>query len=54
MCIKCDEIDAQIARYRGLKKSILDQQMRDATDRLLAELEAQKVALHPDSPQIDV
>lgn len=46
MCSKCDEINATIARYRWLKGQINDQQTHEATERLLAKLDADKLALH--------
>ena len=48
MCDKCKEIDATVERYRRLRGSVDDQQMHKATERLIADLEAQKVALHPE------
>ncbi len=47
MCEKCDEIDETIARYKRLKIQISDAQANQAADRLIAQLEAQKAALHP-------
>jgi hypothetical protein len=47
MCSKCDEIIATIARYRRLKTQITDQQMKDAAERHLTMLEADKLSLHP-------
>lgn len=47
MCSKCDEFDKAIAHYRLLKKQINDQQTTEAADRLMAELDAKKLALHP-------
>ncbi len=48
MCEKCDEIDKTIERYRGLKERVLDQAVVDGAERLIAELEADKAALHPE------
>lgn len=48
MCKQCDEIDVTIARYRRFKGYVTDQQMQKATDKLIAELEAKKAALHPE------
>jgi hypothetical protein len=48
MCEKCVEIDKTIERYRQIKRSIMDQLTVDRTKELIAELEAQKAALHPD------
>jgi hypothetical protein len=47
MCDKCDEIDKTIERYRQIKRSILDQITVERAQELIAELEAQKAALHP-------
>ena len=48
MCEKCVEIDKTIERYRQIERSIMDQLTVDRTKELIAELEAQKAALHPD------
>ena len=48
MCDKCDEIDKTIERYRQIKRSILDQITVERAKELIAELEAQKAALHPE------
>jgi hypothetical protein len=48
MQTKRDEIDETIARYRRLREQISDKQTIEAADRLIAELEAQKLALHPE------
>lgn len=47
MCSKCDQIDSRIARYKQLMTGIIDQQVQDAADRMVARLEAEKQALHP-------
>jgi hypothetical protein len=47
MCEKCVEIDKAIDRYRNIQRSIGDQVTVDRTKELIADLEAQKVALHP-------
>jgi hypothetical protein len=47
MCEKCVEIDEKISRYRRLQYTVADQKMQEAADRLVAELEAKKAALHP-------
>jgi hypothetical protein len=49
MCEKCVEIDDRIARYRRINEQIMDQQFNDRTKALIAELEREKAALHPDS-----
>ncbi len=48
MCEKCVEIDKAIDRYRNIQRSIGDQVTVDRTKELIADLEAQKVALHPE------
>jgi len=48
MCEKCVEIDKTILRYRVILLSISDQVTVDRTKELIADLEAQKVALHPE------
>jgi hypothetical protein len=48
MCEKCVEIDQKIERYRRIQQSILDQYTVDQTRELVADLEAQKAALHPE------
>jgi hypothetical protein len=46
MCEKCVEIDETVSRYMRLQYCIVDQQMQEAAERLVAELQAQKVVLH--------
>jgi hypothetical protein len=48
MCEKCVEIDATIARYRRIQRSIGDQVTADRTKELIADLHAPKGRLHPD------
>ena len=48
MCDKCDEIDKTIERYRQIKERIADQALVDRARELIAELEADKAALHPE------
>ena len=47
MCKKCSDINDRIARYRELWRSLTDRLAMDGIDRLIANLEAQKLALHP-------
>lgn len=47
MCSKCDEFEKTISHYRLLKKQITDRQTNEIADRLMAELELKKLALHP-------
>jgi hypothetical protein len=48
MCDKCVELDTKIERYRKILLSIGDQVTVDRTKELIAELLAQKAALHPE------
>jgi hypothetical protein len=47
MCEKCVDFDKAIERYRNIVRSITDQPTVDRAKELIAELEAQKAALHP-------
>jgi hypothetical protein len=47
MCGKCDDIDKVIERYRQIRRSISDQVTLEKALELIAELQAQKLALHP-------
>jgi hypothetical protein len=51
MCEKCVEIDKTIERYRRILLSIGDQITIDRTKEMIADLAAQKVALHPQQAQ---
>ena len=51
MCEKCEEIDKRIARYQRVLLSIGDQVTIDRAKELIADLKAQKVALHPKQSQ---
>jgi hypothetical protein len=54
MCDKCVKIDKTIERYRNILRSINDKKTIDGAEKLIAELEAQKAALHPErSPKVD-
>ncbi len=48
MCDKCKPIDDRIAHYRRLRTGINDRQTVDGIARLIADLELQKLALHPE------
>jgi hypothetical protein len=48
MCEKCVEIDKTIERYRKIQRAIGDQVTVDRTKELIADLKAQKAALHPE------
>jgi hypothetical protein len=48
MCEKCIEINEKIERCRNIQRSIDDQATVDGVVKLIADLEAQKAALHPE------
>jgi hypothetical protein len=48
MCEKCVEIDKTIAWYRKIQRSINDQKTIEGAEKLIVELEAKKVSLHPE------
>jgi hypothetical protein len=48
MCEKCAEIDKTLERYRRILLAIDDQITIDRTRDLISDLEAEKVALHPE------
>ena len=48
MCEKCVEADSRIARLKNMARAILDKQTLDAINGLVGQLEAEKVALHPE------
>jgi hypothetical protein len=48
MCYKCKELDAKIQHYRRIAASINDQLTIDRIGELVARLEAEKTALHPE------
>jgi hypothetical protein len=43
------EIDIKIARYRGIAEGVNDRRALEAAAKLIMELEAEKLALHPDA-----
>ena len=47
MCEKCVELDKAIARYRNVERNISDKITVDRAVELIAELEGQKLTLHP-------
>jgi hypothetical protein len=47
MCERCIEIDIKIERYSRMAKMINDKTALQAIDTLVAGLEAQKLAFHP-------
>jgi hypothetical protein len=48
MCDKCVELDKKIEHYRRFQRAIDDRQMIDGAEKLIAKLEAEKAALHPE------
>ncbi len=46
MCDKCIELDVKIERYKRLSSQIIDQPTLDGITKLIADLQAQKIALH--------
>jgi hypothetical protein len=48
MCEKCVEIDKNLERYQRLASAIADQKAVDALSAKIAELRAEKAALHPE------
>jgi hypothetical protein len=48
MCEKCVEIDKKIERYRTILLAINDELTADRAKELIADLLAQKAALHPE------
>jgi hypothetical protein len=52
MCEKCVDIDKNIERYRKIQRSIGNQVTVDRTKELIADLQAQKAALHPEQREM--
>jgi hypothetical protein len=48
MCEKCVELDKRIVDLQRLAFSVDNQRMRDATNDKIADIQAQKIALHPE------
>jgi hypothetical protein len=48
MCENCVEIDKKIERYRRIIHSISDRSTVERSNELIAILEGQKAALHPE------
>jgi hypothetical protein len=48
MCEKCEAIDKRIRHYRELATHVTDEQTLDGVGELIAKLEADKNALHPE------
>ena len=51
MCDKCEQLDKKIGHYRKLLLGIGDQLTVDGIKSLIADLRAQKAALHPEQEQ---
>jgi hypothetical protein len=47
VCDRCVEIDDRTKRYRELASSITDQAALESIDRLIKNLDAEKLGLHP-------
>jgi hypothetical protein len=50
MCEQCIEVDKKIAHYTQLAAHVTDQMTLDGTAKLLADLQAKKREMHPDTP----
>ena len=48
MCDMCVELDKKIEQYRRFQRAVDDKQMIYGAEKLIAELEAKKAALHPE------
>lgn len=48
MCEKCEEIDVRVARYRQLSADVNDDSVIALLKAFVADLEAEKTALHPE------
>jgi hypothetical protein len=51
MCDKCEQLDKKIEHYQKLLLGIGDQLTVDRIKSLIADLQAQKAALHPEQKQ---
>ena len=47
MCDRCKEFDIKVGHYREIAAKIIDQVTLERINKLIADLQAQKVALHP-------
>jgi hypothetical protein len=54
MCEKCVELDKKIEHYRSMSPRITDQATLDGIQKLIEQMQAQKVALHPGQSQEDI
>jgi len=48
MCQQCKAIDKRIEHYREMATHVIDQSMLDGIRLLIAKLESDKKALHPE------
>jgi hypothetical protein len=48
MCARCEELDKKIGHYRELAARVCDPLLTEGVGKLIEEMEAQKVALHPE------
>jgi hypothetical protein len=51
MCEKCIEIDAKIEHYQRLSSMVTDPRALDAIKKLVEQMKAKKVTLHPEQQQ---
>jgi hypothetical protein len=51
MCNECVQLDKKIEHYRDIAAKITDQLTIDRIEKLITDLQAIKVALHPDQKQ---
>ena len=51
MCEKCVELDGKIEHYQYLARMVTDQPTLDAIQKLVEQLKADKVALHPEQQE---
>ena len=51
MCDKCEELDKKIEHYETILVSIGDRATVERLTAMIADLQAQKVTLHPEQKQ---
>jgi beta-phosphoglucomutase-like phosphatase (HAD superfamily) len=51
MCEKCVELDSKIERYQRMASRVTDQPLLDGIKELIEQMQALKVALHPEQEQ---
>ena len=52
MCDQCKQLDERIAHYQEMALHVLDRHLLDGIDLLIAKLEAEKKALHPEISRV--